>query len=152
MVSYIAFGIINNKYFYYMSFFDFIFVAFYRSIDKLDGSFIKIIPLQKDTLFSSIWCISFSQAMNLFTLYGIIVILLKQFDYFKIDITLYISIATSYLFNYLYFQRTGRYKWLLSKTKVKKYWYVIAYCYMIFSAYFALSIVFGYKYLTTGSI
>lgn len=135
-----------------MDFFNFIFVAFYRSIDRLDNSFVKIMPLQKDTLFSSTWCIAFSQAMNLFTLYGTTVMLLKRPDYFTISIPLCISIITTYLFNYLYFQRTGRYKQLLSNIKIKKYWYVIAYCYMILSTFLAFSVVIWYKYLTTGYI
>lgn len=134
------------------NFFNFIFIAFYRSIDKLDGSFMKIVPLQKDTLFSSIWCVSFSQSMNIFTLYGTIAFLLKRPDYFRIDIILCISIITTYLFNYLYFQRTGKYKQLLSKVKIKRDWYIIAYCYMIFSTFLAFSIVVWYKYLTTGYI
>lgn len=135
-----------------MDFFNFIFVAFYRSIDRLDNSFVKIMPLQKDTLFSSIWCIAFSQAMNLFTLYGTTVMLLKRPDYFIIGIPLCISTITTYLFNYLYFQRTGRYKQLLSNIKIKKYWYVIAYCYMILSTFLAFSVVVWYRYLTTGFI
>ncbi len=114
--------------------------------DRMEDSFIKLFPVAKDTVFSSVWGVAFPIAMNIFTLYGCIMILLECPPLFKrVDYILCICMAISYTCCYLYFQKSGRYKKYIRKIKINTRWNIITICYIVFSTYIAFFVVLWAK-------
>lgn len=128
-------------------FFDQLFSTIFYWNDKMENSFIRIFPVAKDTLFSSVWGVAFPLAMNLFTLYGCITILLDYPSLFnRVDYILCACMALAYPCCYFYFQKSGRYKKLIRRKKISVRWNIITICYIVFSTYIAFFVVLWAKH------
>lgn len=111
-------------------FFDYVFYRLYIWNRWLDKLFMEIFPVQSDALFTALLGLSVAQTMNLFVLSSGLLLLLggRQYLYFT-NYILYGFTALTFLGNYLYYWRSGKYKFVFSKERgnTKSNFWVISY-------------------------
>ena len=103
------------------AFFDYVFYKLYRWNVIQNNSVKRLVPLQDDVLFATVFGISVMQALNIFVVLMSLSMLFEKPQWMNhIDYVIIGSSAFFYLINYLYYQRSKHYTTVLKMVVVKK--------------------------------